>query len=127
MPDAAFSFIRGFRLADAPVEVVDQAKSCLLDLIGVAAAGSQLASSRIIRSVVQSQFGGADGFFLFDGRSVSPAGAALANPTTIDSFSPACTSLTCASRINAPPIPVPWNEGSTASGASATAGNRLLP
>ena len=86
MPDAAFSFIRDFRLADAPIEVVDQAKSCLLDLIGVAAAGSQLAASRIIRSVAQSQFGGADGFFLFDGRGASPAGAALANATTIDGF-----------------------------------------
>ena len=42
MSDAAFSFIRDFRLADAPVEVVDQAKSCLLDLIGVAAAGRSL-------------------------------------------------------------------------------------
>ena len=86
MPDAAFSFIRGFRLADAPLVVVDQAKSCLLDLIGVAAAGSQLAASGIIRSVARSQFGGADGFFIFDGRSVSPAGAALANATTIDGF-----------------------------------------
>jgi 2-methylcitrate dehydratase PrpD len=86
MPDAAFSFIRDFRLADAPVSVVDQAKSCLLDLIGVAAAGSHLQASRIIRSVAQSQFGGADGFFLFDGRGASPAGAALANATTIDGF-----------------------------------------
>jgi 2-methylcitrate dehydratase PrpD len=86
MPDAAFSFIRDFRLADAPVEAVDQAKSCLLDLIGVAAAGSQLAASGIIRSVARSQFGGSDGFLLFDGRGVSPAGAALANATTIDCF-----------------------------------------
>ena len=63
-----------------------QAKRCLLDLIGVAAAGSQLPSSRIIRSVAASQFGGTGGYFLFDGRSASATGAALANATTIDGF-----------------------------------------
>ena len=73
-------------LDDAPTEVVDQAKRCLLDLIGVAAAGSRLEASRIIRSVAASQFGGTGGFFLFDGRSASAAGAALANATTIDGF-----------------------------------------
>ena len=86
MPGQAISFIREFRLDDAPVEVVDQAKRCLLDLIGVAAAGSRLEASRIIRSVAASQFGGAGGLFLFDGRSASAAGAALANATTIDGF-----------------------------------------
>ena len=86
MPGQAISFIREFRLDDAPVEVADQAKRCLLDLIGVAAAGSRLEASRIIRSVAASQFGGAGGLFLFDGRSASAAGAALANATTIDGF-----------------------------------------
>jgi 2-methylcitrate dehydratase PrpD len=86
MSGKAISFIREFRLDDAPNAVADQAKICLLDLIGVAAAGSQLEASRIIRSVAKSQFGGADGFFLFDGRRASAAGAALANATTIDSF-----------------------------------------
>ena len=58
MAAAALGFIAGFRLEDAPGAVVHQAKRCLLDLIGVAAAGSQLQSSRIIRSVAASQFGG---------------------------------------------------------------------
>ena len=86
MADAARAFISGFRLEDAPAEAVHQAKRCLLDLIGVAAAGSQLQSSRIIRSVAATQFGGSGGWFLFDGRSASATGAALANATTIDGF-----------------------------------------
>ena len=70
----ARAFIAGFRLEDAPADVVHQAKRCLLDLIGVAAAGSQLPASRIIRSVAHSQFGGSGGYFLFDGgRPVLPA------------------------------------------------------
>ena len=86
MTKAALAFVAGFRLEDAPDEVVHQARRCLLDLIGVAAAGSQLQSSRIIRSVAASQFGGTGGYFLFDGRRASAAGAALANATTIDGF-----------------------------------------
>jgi len=86
MQTHAIQFIRSFRLDDAPQDVVRQAKRCLLDLIGVAAAGSQLDSSRIARAVAAAQFGGAQGRFLFDGRSVSAAGSALANATTIDGF-----------------------------------------
>lgn len=82
----ALSFIRDFRLDAAPPQVVHQAKRCLLDLIGVAAAGSQLPSSRIARSVAHAQFSGIVGRFLFDGRRASPAGSALANSTTIDGF-----------------------------------------
>ena len=83
---SAISFIQEFRLRDAPAATVRQVKNCLLDLVGVAAAGSQLPASRIIRSVARSQFGGSGGFFLFDGRAASPAGSALANATTIDGF-----------------------------------------
>ncbi|MDP3898261.1 MAG: MmgE/PrpD family protein, partial [Mesorhizobium sp.] len=79
-------FLHGFRLADAPPEVVHQAKRCLLDLVGVAAAGSTLPASRIARSVAAAQFGGTGGTFLFDGRAASPSGAAFANSTTIDGF-----------------------------------------
>lgn len=82
----ALSFIREFQLGVAPPKVVDQAKRCLLDLIGVAAAGSQLPSSRIARSVAHAQFGGSEGRFLFDGCRASAAGSALANSTTIDGF-----------------------------------------
>ncbi len=61
-------------------------RRCLLDLIGVAA-GSQTHLARIIADHVTSQFGaGAQASpILFDGRPVSPAGAALAAGMTIDS------------------------------------------
>lgn len=79
-------FLHGFRLDDAPAQARHQAKRCLLDLVGVAAAGSTLAASRIARSVAGAQFGGTGGTFLFDGRAASPSGAAFANATTIDAF-----------------------------------------
>lgn len=86
MQSHAIQFIGDFRLDAAPADVVRQAKRCLLDLIGVAAAGSQLEVSRITRSVALAQFGGAQGRFFFDGRQASAAGAALANSMTIDGF-----------------------------------------
>lgn len=86
MTGEAVAFTRDFRLTDAPADVVRKAKWHLLDLIGVAAAGSQLMPSRITRSVAHSQFGGEAASFLFDGRRASAAGAALANAMTIDGF-----------------------------------------
>ena len=86
MSGQSISFIREFRLDDAPAEVVDQAKRCLLDLIGVAAAGSRLRRAGSSARSRETQFGGAGGLFLFDGRNASAAGAALANATTIDGF-----------------------------------------
>lgn len=86
MQHEAIQFIRDFRLGDAPPQEIHQAKRCLLDLIGVAAAGSQLDASRITRAVAVSQFGGDGGGLLFDGRKTSIAGSALANAMTIDAF-----------------------------------------
>lgn len=81
-------FIHEFRLDDAPPEVARHAKRFLLDLIGVAAAGSRLDASRILRRTALTLFSTGQGGsrFLFDGRAASPAGAALANAGTIDSF-----------------------------------------
>ena len=81
-----YSQFGSFSLADAPPEVVHQAKRCLLDLVGVAAAGRRTDASRIAHAVARSQFGGGDGMLLFDGATASAAGAAFANATTIDSF-----------------------------------------
>jgi 2-methylcitrate dehydratase PrpD len=86
MQHEAIQFIRDFRLGDAPPQAIHQVKRCLLDLIGVAAAGSQLDASRITRAVAVSQFGGDGGGLLFDGRKTSIAGSALANAMTIDAF-----------------------------------------
>lgn len=86
MAAAPFDFIRDFSLRAAPDEAVREARRCLLDLIGVAAAGSRLPASRIVRRLAHDQFGGAQARFLFDGRKASGAGAALANAATIDGF-----------------------------------------
>ena len=81
-------FLHGLTFNDLPPEVRHQAWRCLLDLCGVAAAGSGTKLSRIIRDHAASQFGAGSGpgaRLIFDGRRVSPAGAALAGGMTIDS------------------------------------------
>ncbi len=82
------SFLHNTQFQDIPDDVVQFAKRCLLDLVGVAAAGSQTELSRIITEHASMQFG-ASGFganILFSGQRVSPAGAALANGMMIDSI-----------------------------------------
>jgi 2-methylcitrate dehydratase PrpD len=73
---------------DLPREVVDQSKRCLLDLLGVAAAGVQTDLSRIVRKFAFSQMGAGErrARMLFDGRPASQAGAALAGASSIDAF-----------------------------------------
>lgn len=72
--------------------VIHAARRSLLDLCGVAVAGSSTALSRTIRQHVVMQFaaaapevGGQAARLIFDGRPVSPVGAALAGGMTIDS------------------------------------------
>jgi 2-methylcitrate dehydratase PrpD len=80
-------FIHGLRYEDLPENVIQQARRCLIDLIGTAAGGSTTNASRIMRQFAVRQFGSGSGArMIFDGRSVSPAGAALAGATTIDSL-----------------------------------------
>lgn len=86
MTGYAVSFIGRFSMSDAPETVLHQAKRCLLDLIGVAAAGSHLEVSRITGAVALAQFGGDAARFLFDGRRSSAAGAAMRNAMSIDGF-----------------------------------------
>ena len=76
----AVAFLHETHFEDLPPEAVKWAETCLADLICVAAAGSETTLSRIIRDHAAAQFGaGAAGApMLFDGRVVSPAGAALA-------------------------------------------------
>ena len=80
-------FIHDMRHDSLPAEVQTMARRCLLDLVGVAAAGSRTQLSRIIRSHVVQQFGaGANpARLMFDSRPASPVGAALANGMSIDS------------------------------------------
>lgn len=91
-------FLHGLTFEEVPAEVKHQTWRCLLDLCGVAAAGSGTELSRIIRNHAACHFGAGDvgtdhsgtgngpvALMLFDGRRVSPAGAALAGGMTIDS------------------------------------------
>ena len=84
-PDVA-SFVRGIAFADLPADAVQQAARCLLDLVGVAAAGTRTRASGIARSYAASQLCGRDesARILFDGRRSGIAGAAFAGATTID-------------------------------------------
>lgn len=88
--DRVVSFVHDTTLADVPDEAVRHGRRFLLDLLGVAAAGSRTELSRIIRDHAVAHFGAGPGAkaapMLFDGRLVSPAGAALAGGMTIDSI-----------------------------------------
>lgn len=88
MAGNAVEFIRSLKLDDVPAEAIYHAKRCLLDLIGVAAAGSTTPLSRIVRDHVAEQFGASrsGSLLFFDDRRVSAVGAALANGMTIDAF-----------------------------------------
>jgi 2-methylcitrate dehydratase PrpD len=83
-----FEFIHHTRHRQLPAPVLAQARRCVLDLLGVAAAGSQSLLSSIIRRHAAEHFGAGErsARMLFDGRRVSPVGAALAGGMTIDSF-----------------------------------------
>ncbi|HEV7367479.1 MmgE/PrpD family protein [Arenibaculum sp.] len=89
MANAAIEFIHGLTYGDLPPSVVHQARRCLLDLIGVAVAGRSTALSRLACDFAAMHMGRGDGpqsRLLFDGRGVSPTGAAFAGAATIDSF-----------------------------------------
>lgn len=88
MGPTIWSFIHETRLADLPDAVVQQTQRCLLDLIGVAAAGTRTPLSSVIRDHAARHFASCDGGarMLFDGRRVSPPGAALSGGMTIDSL-----------------------------------------
>ncbi len=85
---AIIDFLHDTRHADLPDEVRHAARRWLLDLIGVAAGGTCTDLSRIIRDHVSAHFGAGSrqARILFDGRTVSPAGAALAGAMSIDAL-----------------------------------------
>jgi len=88
LPKSVLVWLHSTRYSDIPPEIIGFAKRCLLDLIGVAAAGRTTELSRIIHDHAAAHFGPgtAAAPMLFDGRMVSPAGAALAGGMTIDSI-----------------------------------------
>ncbi len=82
------AFVHDLDATDLPAQVLEQSRRCLLDLVGVAAAGSATQMSRIMRDYATANHGGnrRTARLLFDGRTASPAGAALANAATIDAM-----------------------------------------
>ena len=83
-----YNFLQRTQYADIPEDVLRFAKRCLVDLLGVATAGTQTKLSHLISEHALSQFGaaGSGASILFGGGRVSPAGAALANGMMIDSI-----------------------------------------
>jgi len=81
-------FVLGLDYSDIPEQTLDFARRCLLDLIGVAAAGSGTPLSIAIRkhAVELLAAGSSPVSMLFDSRPVSAMGAALAGGMTIDSM-----------------------------------------
>jgi len=86
--DQVYRFTTGLQWEDAPQEVRERVKLLLLDLCGVLACGRDTPVSGIIRDFAAEQFGAgtARARLPFDGREVSPAGAALATGMSIDSI-----------------------------------------
>ena len=88
LPEEVLAFTLDTTFDALPVEVTEFAKRCLLDLLGVAAAGRTTELSALIHRHAQDHFAaGAEAApILFDGTLVSPSGAALAGGMTIDSI-----------------------------------------
>src|SRR5438132_7394162 len=82
------AFVRGLRFDRLPDAVVTSAQRSLLDLIGVAAAGSRTRAAAIANAYAATQLRGSDrdARILFDGRRAGMAGAAFAGATTIDAL-----------------------------------------
>ncbi len=85
-----YDFIQSLSYQALPRDVVTIMKRSLLDTIGVGAVGSTTKMSAITRQFASEHMpAGLDGpsaRMLFDGRSVSPMGAAMAGAFTIDSI-----------------------------------------
>jgi 2-methylcitrate dehydratase PrpD len=83
-------FAEGITFSRIPAEVRHFTVLLLLDTLGVAAVARDLAAARIARDFAAATFsaaaGAASARMLFDGRTVSPAGAAFAAAAQIDNL-----------------------------------------
>lgn len=88
MQSTATSFLHDLTWSDLEERTRQLGRLLLLDLLGVAAGGRMTALSHIICDHAAMQFGAGTNSarMLFDGRHVSPAGAALAGGMTIDAL-----------------------------------------
>jgi 2-methylcitrate dehydratase PrpD len=84
---SVLGFLSAGSCADLPGEVIAQGKRCLLDLLGVAAAGSVTPQAAIVRDhVAVEEANPAGARLLFDGRRASLPAAAWAGATAIESL-----------------------------------------
>lgn len=81
----AEAFIHDLNVADIPPDVMHMAQRCLMDTLGVWAAGTANAASWIARNHAARRYPGALPM-LFDGRLANPVGFAFAGAATIDSL-----------------------------------------
>jgi 2-methylcitrate dehydratase PrpD len=81
-------FVRTLSFEALPRDVVRQVQRCLLDLIGVAAAGARTRAASIVTRYAATQMTSfaPQARLLFVGRSASRAGAAFAGASTIDAL-----------------------------------------
>jgi 2-methylcitrate dehydratase PrpD len=88
MSHAFVDFLHSADADSIPEEMLGLGRKWLLDLLGVAAGATETAMSRIIRDHAAEHFapGQRKVAMLFDGRLVSPGGAALAGGVTIDAL-----------------------------------------
>lgn len=90
MARSLIDFIHDVQFADLPPEVAAMARTCILDLVGVACAGSSTTMSRIARDFAARHLAAGQGTgaarLMLDGRATSVAGVAFAGAATIDSF-----------------------------------------
>jgi 2-methylcitrate dehydratase PrpD len=86
--DGRFPFVRDLAFDALPPDVVAQAQRCLVDLIGVAAAGSGTNAAAIANAYAANATPrrDRDARILFDGRRAGLAGAAFAGASTIDAL-----------------------------------------
>ncbi len=83
-----YSFIQQFELADTPLETRKRIETCLLDIIGVAAAARENNTSHILKEFAVAHYPATtlSSRLWFDGRSVHPLGAAYAGGFSVDSL-----------------------------------------
>lgn len=86
--DNVRDFTRNLTADRVPGPVLHQARRCLVDLLGVWAAGAQVRSARIARDHAAKRYGAVLQAIpmLFDGRKVSPPGYAFAGAIAIDAI-----------------------------------------
>ncbi len=82
------AFMRDTSLGNLPADVVQHARRCLLDLLGVAASSTKTDVTRILRGFALANMcaAGEGVRLMFDGRRVSAPAAALVGAGMIDSF-----------------------------------------